>query len=133
MPGSMLAGARWITAPVFGAFVALVVQVAVYRALLTVLGPVLEIPSGDAIWASKAVTSFFMGAAFVSAFAWLAPGAKTRATALALLVVALWGGRLIVTGVTDSAWLVLMGTLGIVGGIGAAWAARSTSLGSSER
>ena len=126
MPMTLLRGVRWAGAPIIGALVALVIQVVVYRATLELLGATVGTPSGEWIWAAKAFTSLFMGAAFVAAVWWVAPAAKPRTASVALFVVALWGGRLIFSGLGDSGsvWLVAMGALGILGGTVTFWAAR---------
>jgi hypothetical protein len=123
---TLLRGVRWAATPIAGLLAALVVQFAVYRATLELLDAAVRIQSGDWIWAAKAFTSPFMGCAFVAVVWWVAPSAKLRAAVIALGVVVLWGGRLIFGGLghSGSAWLVAMGTLGILGGMVALWMTR---------
>ncbi len=118
MATAYLRGVRWAAAPIAGAQAARVVQLAVYRAALELLEATVQIRSGDWIWAAKAFTSLLMGAAFVAVVWWVAPAAKRHAGAVALVLVVVWGGRLIVSGLGDAGipWLVLMGTVGILGG-----------------
>jgi LPXTG-motif cell wall-anchored protein len=126
MAMALLRGMRWAAAPIAGALAALVVQFAVYHAVLELLDVGVRIQPGEWMWAAKAFTSLFMGAAFVAVVWWIAPAAKLRAAAVALVAVVLWGGCLIVAGLGDSGtpWLVAMGTLGILGGTGVLWIAR---------
>jgi hypothetical protein len=119
---ALLRGMRWAAAPIAGALAALVVQFAVYHTTLELL----NVQSGEGMWAAKAFTSLFMGAAFVAVVWWVAPAEKVRTATVAVVAVVVWGGRLIAGGVGDggSAWLVAMGTLGILGGMVALWTAR---------
>jgi hypothetical protein len=120
---------RWAATPVMAALSALVAQLVVYRASLELLSAAGLVRSGTEIWATKAFTSVFMGAAAVTAVWWVAPAAKMRAASLALLVVAIWAGVLIIGGTVHgpSGWLVGMGVAGIAGGVSAWWVVRRRS------
>jgi hypothetical protein len=66
-----------------------------------------------------------MAAAFIGAAAWCAPTRRRIVALAALVVVAAWGTLLIVAG--PSTWGPVMGTLGMAGGMAAAWGVWKTA------
>lgn len=119
--------ARWVATPLSAVLGALVTQIVVFQLLGLLLCKTFGLPpSGAIIWATKTVTSAFMGAAFVSLVWLLAPQRKLQATAVALGVVILWGGTLMVGAFEHGffGWLFAMGLAGIAGGGVAFWLGR---------
>jgi hypothetical protein len=114
---------RWLLAPVAALLGATVAQVVVFQLLNGLFYAATGgYPDGPLTWRMKALTSVFMGAAFVGAAIWAAPRAKQVTALAAFAVVALWGGTLIKSGVTsDFVWLIAMGSAGIAGGALASW------------
>jgi hypothetical protein len=118
---------RWVVTPIAAILSALLAQVVMFQLIGVVLYAAFGLPpGGSTIWAVKTVTSLFMGAAFVGVVWFVSPDRKLAATAVAFLVVLLWGGLLMIGAFERGffGWLFAMGLAGVAGGAGALWLGR---------
>jgi hypothetical protein len=130
MATAILRGTRWAATPVVAMLGTLLVQVAVFKATIELVYATVGIgPGGSAFWAVKTFTSIFMGGAFVALASWAAPEVKLRAAAVALVVVLLWGSRLMLNAFDHGfmGWLFATGAAGIAGGAWGFWIVQKRS------
>ena len=117
---------RWLLLLPVALIATVIVQVLVFRVFSSLLMLILGPDINSVIWISKSITAPFMGAAFVTTFWLLAPSNKNMAAALSLLLVAVWGLRLMSSGISDRfVWVFVMGALGLAGAIAAFFIGRN--------
>jgi len=119
---------RWVALAPCSLLAAAVIQYLVLFASLAILEFTFGTEPSWVSWLAKSLTSPFMGAAFVVVAWWVAPTHKNFAALTSLAVVALWASTLMIGSFTDnSAWVFVMGFLGLLGGTGAYYYGQSRS------
>ena len=111
---------RWLILIPAAVLATVITQVLLFQVFCSILLAIFSLDVNLVVWIARSITTPFMGAVFVTSFWVLAPNNKYLAAVISLLLVGLWGIRLMAGGVSDRfVWVFLMGVLGLVGAMAA--------------